>query len=120
MTKGQKQPRRKFLSSSSSSSSSDDVIGSPPTPQPRVVYTPNGDQVLELIIETLMGTSFEVRIPAKTLVASIKNRLQKSEGVPRHHLHIIHGGNFQLLSYFDFIQSQTISFFQKCESWEPL
>ena len=92
MTKGQKQPRRKFLSSSSSSSSSDDIIGSPPTPQPRVVYTPNGDQVLELIIETLMGTSFEVRIPAKTLVASIKNRLQKSEGVPRHHLHIIHGG----------------------------
>ena len=62
------------------------------SPKPRIVYTPNGDQILELTIETLMGTTFEVRLPAKTLVASIKNRFQRSEGVPRHHLHIIHGG----------------------------
>ena len=64
------------------------------SPKPRIVYTPNGDQILELTIETLMGTTFEVRLPAKTLVASIKNRFQRSEGVPRHHLHIIHGGKY--------------------------
>merc|ERR1712141_491106 len=92
MAKGQQ--RRKFLtsSSSSSSSSSEDQAIAPPTPKPRILYTPNGDQVLELTIESLMGTTFEVRLPAKTLVASIKNRFQRSEGVPRHHLHIIHGG----------------------------
>lgn len=89
---------RSFLTSSSSSSSSsseDDLPSSATTTNnkpPRILYTPNGDQILELTIETLMGTNFEVRLPAKTLVASIKNRLQRSEGVPRHHLHIIHSG----------------------------
>lgn len=89
---------RSFLtsSSSSSSSSSDEDLPSSATTTntrpPRILYTPNGDQILELTIETLMGTNFEVRLPAKTLVASIKNRLQRSEGVPRHHLHIIHSG----------------------------
>ena len=90
---------RKFLTSSSSSSEAEDQeededirIVHKPTPPPRILYTPNGDQIYELIIETLMGTTFEVRLPAKTLVSSIKNRLQRSEGVPRHHLHIIHQG----------------------------
>ena len=90
---------RKFLTSSSSSSEAEDqeededirIVQKPPPP-PRILYTPNGDQIYELIIETLMGTTFEVRLPAKTLVSSIKNRLQRSEGVPRHHLHIIHQG----------------------------
>ena len=90
---------RKFLTSSSSSSEAEDqeededirIVHKPPPP-PRILYTPNGDQIYELIIETLMGTTFEVRLPAKTLVSSIKNRLQRSEGVPRHHLHIIHQG----------------------------
>ena len=86
-----KQKTRKFLTSSSSSDTEDEeeeIV----LPKPRILYTPNGDQILELTIETLMGTTFEVRLPAKTLVASIKNRLQRSEGVPRHHLHIIHQG----------------------------
>ena len=74
------------------SNSSDDELPTPTAIKPRILYTPNGDQILELTIETLMGTTFEVRLPAKTLVASIKNRLQRSEGVPKHHLHIIHSG----------------------------
>ena len=89
MSKHQK--TRKFLTSSSSSEDEEDdeeII----VHKPRILYTPNGDQILELTIETLMGTTFEVRLPAKTLVSSIKNRLQRSEGVPRHHLHIIHQG----------------------------
>ena len=71
---------------------SDEELPNQTAIKPRILYTPNGDQILELTIETLMGTTFEVRLPAKTLVASIKNRLQRSEGVPRHHLHIIHAG----------------------------
>ena len=93
---------RSFLtssSSSSSSSSSEEDLPNPTAIKPRILYTPNGDQILELTIETLMGTTFEVRLPAKTLVASIKNRLQRSEGVPRHHLHIIHAGENTVLMY---------------------
>ena len=97
MSKHQK--TRKFLTSSSSSEDEEedeDII----VHKPRILYTPNGDQILELTIETLMGTTFEVRLPAKTLVSSIKNRLQRSEGVPRHHLHIIHQGRFTMQYIF--------------------
>ena len=92
---------RKFLTSSSSSSDAeeqeeDEDIRVVQQTKPRILYTPNGDQIFELTIETLMGTTFEVRLPAKTLVSSIKNRLQRSEGVPRHHLHIIHQGKSTL------------------------
>ena len=83
-----------LLDTSSDEEDSEDLSANFTQPSPgRILYTPNGDQILELTIETLMGTTFEVRLPAKTLVSSIKNRLQRSEGVPRHHLHIIHAGN---------------------------
>jgi hypothetical protein len=102
-----KMSRRKFLTSSSESEPETEPDSEPipvrSIPQvPRVLYTPNGDQILELSIETLMGTTFEVRVPAKTLVSSIKGRLQRSEGIPRHHLHLIHAGkskNNNLINY---------------------
>ena len=93
------QHHRSFLESSSSSNSTSSTSSSSEediqenSVKPRLLYTPNGDQILELNIETLMGTTFEVKLPAKTSVGSIKNRFQRSEGVPRHHLHIIHAGN---------------------------
>ncbi len=98
--------KENFLTSSSSSSASDadnddddelSVVNEQQSPS-RPVFTPNGDQILELHIESLLGTSFEVRLPAKTQVGSIKSRLQRNEGIPKHHLHLVYKGIVKLRS----------------------
>ena len=50
--------------------------------------------LIELSIETLLGTSYEVRLSGRTTIAFLKSKLQRSEGIPKHHLHLIHRGKF--------------------------
>ena len=44
------------------------------------------NNLLELSIETLLGTSYEVRLSPRTTIAFLKAKLQRSEGIPKHHL----------------------------------
>ena len=48
--------------------------------------------LLELSIETLLGTSYEVRLSPRTTVVFLKAKLQRSEGIPKHHLHLVYRG----------------------------
>ena len=50
--------------------------------------------LIELSIQTLLGTSYEVRLSGRTTIAFLKSKLQRSEGIPKHHLHLIHRGKF--------------------------
>ena len=52
--------------------------------------------LLELSIETLLGTSYEVRLSPRTTVAFLKAKLQRSEGIPKHHLHLVYRGRIIL------------------------
>ena len=58
-------------------------------------YQPNNfhmSNLLELSIETLLGTSYEVRLSPRTTIAFLKAKLQRSEGIPKHHLHLVYRG----------------------------
>ena len=58
-------------------------------------YQPNSfhlSNLLELSIETLLGTSYEVRLSPRTTIAFLKAKLQRSEGIPKHHLHLVYRG----------------------------
>ena len=50
------------------------------------------NNLLELSIETLLGTSYEVRLSPRTTIAFLKAKLQRSEGIPKHHLHLVYRG----------------------------
>ena len=43
-----------------------------------------------MTIETLLGTSYEVKVSNKTNVGFLKAKLQRTEGIPRQCLHLVH------------------------------
>ena len=53
---------------------------------------PRINDILEINIESLLGTTFELRLAASTTVGRIKSRLQGSEGIAKQHLHLLHRG----------------------------
>ena len=52
--------------------------------------------LLELSIETLLGTSYEVRLSPRTTIAFLKAKLQRREGIPKLHLHLVYRGKKNL------------------------
>ena len=53
---------------------------------------PRFDEILEINVESLLGTTFELRLSANTTIGRIKSRLQGSEGIAKQHLHLLHRG----------------------------
>ena len=67
--------------------------GIPPSRPPPIQTAPIiENEILEVSVETLLGTTFEMRLPSKTTVGRIKARLQCSEGIPKQHLHLLYRG----------------------------
>ncbi len=55
---------------------------------------PRFDEILEINVESLLGTTFELRLSASTTIGRIKSRLQGSEGIAKQHLHLLHRGTW--------------------------
>ena len=49
-------------------------------------------------VEFLMGTVFEMRLSGGETVGNIKLRLQRLEGIPRQHMHLLYRGKANLMS----------------------
>lgn len=47
---------------------------------------------LEISVESLVGTVFEMRLSPSETIGNIKARLQRLEGIPRQHMHLLHRG----------------------------
>ena len=58
----------------------------------------NGDddsgssELVEICVESLVGTVFEMRLSKKETISNIKLRLMRLEGIPRHHMHLLYRG----------------------------
>ena len=50
----------------------------------------------EICVESLVGTVFEMRLSRRESVGNIKLRLQRLEGIPRQHMHLLHRGKSPL------------------------
>lgn len=50
---------------------------------------PNDEPSMELFIETLTGTSFEMRVFPTDTVLDIKNKIHRDEGIPVHHQNLL-------------------------------
>ncbi len=50
------------------------------------------DELLEICVESLVGTFFEMRLSRHETIASIKARLQSLEGIPRSQMHLLYRG----------------------------
>ena len=48
--------------------------------------------LVEISVESLVGTVFEMRLSKRETIANIKLRLQRLEGIPRHQMHLLHRG----------------------------
>jgi hypothetical protein len=48
------------------------------------------DDFLEICVESLVGTVFEMRLSQRETIGNIKLRLQRLEGIPRQHMHLLH------------------------------
>eukprot|EP00095_Tigriopus_kingsejongensis_P010513 maker-scaffold45_size475391-snap-gene-1.12 protein:Tk10513 transcript:maker-scaffold45_size475391-snap-gene-1.12-mRNA-1 annotation:"an1-type zinc finger protein 4-like" len=51
------------------------------------------DDIIEICVESLVGTIFEMRLSRYETVGSIKSRLQRLEGIPKNHMHLLFLGN---------------------------
>ena len=51
-----------------------------------------GEQLLEICVESLVGTVFEMRLSKKETISNIKMRLMRLEGIPKHHMHLLYRG----------------------------
>ena len=49
-------------------------------------------ETIDVTVETLLGTSYEVRVSTKTNVGFLKAKLQRTEGIPMQYLHLVHRG----------------------------
>ncbi len=61
---------------------------------------PRFDEILEINVESLLGTTFELRLSASTTIGRIKSRLQGSEGIAKQHLHLLHRGRWTRINRF--------------------
>ncbi len=50
------------------------------------------DDFLEISVESLVGTVFEMRLSKRETIGNIKLRLQRLEGIPRQHMHLLYRG----------------------------
>ena len=50
------------------------------------------DDIVEICVESLVGTVFEMRLSRHETVANIKARLQRLEGIPKAHMHLLYRG----------------------------
>lgn len=57
----------------------------------------SADRLLEIFVETLMGTVFEMTLSSLETIANIKLRLQRLEGIPRQQMHLLFMGYFHFL-----------------------
>ena len=69
----------------------------PTTMDPDEAFNANhGDDddsdLLEICVESLVGTVFEMRLSGHETVGNIKARLQRLEGIPRAHMHLLYRG----------------------------
>lgn len=46
--------------------------------------------LLEICVETLVGTVFDMRLKKKETISNIKTKLMRMEGIPKHHLHLLY------------------------------
>lgn len=53
---------------------------------------PRNDDILEINVESLLGTTFELRLSSNTTIGRIKSRLQGSEGIAKQHQRLLHRG----------------------------
>ena len=51
---------------------------------------PSSGRIIDMTIETLLGTSYEVKVSNKTNVGFLKAKLQRTEGIPQQCLHLVH------------------------------
>ena len=49
-------------------------------------------ELLEICVESLVGTVFEMRLSKKETISNIKTRLMRLEGIPKHHMHLLYRG----------------------------
>ena len=49
---------------------------------------------LEICVESLVGTVFEMRLSKFETIDNIKMRLQRLEGIPKAHMHLLYRGIF--------------------------
>eukprot|EP00094_Tigriopus_californicus_P006746 TCALIF_06497-PA protein Name:"Similar to ZFAND4 AN1-type zinc finger protein 4 (Homo sapiens)" AED:0.40 eAED:0.42 QI:122/1/0.5/1/1/1/2/0/145 len=50
------------------------------------------DDVIEICVESLVGTIFEMRLSKYETIGSIKSRLHRLEGIPKSQMHLLHLG----------------------------
>ena len=61
--------------------------------QNSVIETVSSGDLVEISVESLVGTVFEMRLSKRETIANIKLRLQRLEGIPRHQMHLLYRGN---------------------------
>ena len=61
--------------------------------QNSIIETVSSGDLVEISVESLVGTVFEMRLSKRETIANIKLRLQRLEGIPRHQMHLLYRGN---------------------------
>ena len=68
---------------------------------------------INLTIETLLGTAYEVQISSNTSVGFLKTKLQRSEGIPKQYLHLVYKGKLKYFSSYYYYCKTTLSLILK-------